>query len=88
MVCARPVAFAVSGLLEPVDALRQLGTVDAVPRPAADDLPETLAKGAALGQVLKRAAKATEVLPDLRTRAQGAAQASPCILGMERCGKR
>jgi hypothetical protein len=60
-------------LLERMDALRQLGAVDAVPRPAAYDLAEPLAECAVAGQVLELPSQAVEFLPDLSTRTQGPA---------------
>jgi hypothetical protein len=56
----------VPDLLEPVDALRQLLAVDAVVRPAADDLAKPLAEGAAAGQVLDRPPQPVDFLTERR----------------------
>jgi hypothetical protein len=69
---AELIRIVVAGLLEPVDALRQLLAVDAVVRPAADDLAESPAEGAAAGLILGRPPQPIEFLAKLRTRTQGA----------------
>jgi hypothetical protein len=73
-------------LLEPVHALGQLRAVNTVPSPAADDLSEALAEGAAARKALERPTERTKVLPNLRARAQGTART--CILATEGCAKR
>jgi hypothetical protein len=57
-------------LLEPVNAVCQFGTGDAVPGPAADDLAEPLAQGTAERRALAWPAKPLKAFQDLRARPQ------------------
>jgi hypothetical protein len=63
-------AEVVPGLLERVDAVSQLRTMDPVVGPTADDLAKPLLQGTVAGETLTAPDESRKVLPDLRARAQ------------------
>jgi hypothetical protein len=84
----RLVGIAVPALLEPVNALGQFLTVNAVVRPAAHDLPEPLVETAAPRRILNRPARPAEVIADFCARSQSPARPRRGIVAPDDSAKR